>query len=389
MNRPRSYSIILIFCFLITIATPLIGTLLSDEKGISEQEKRRLAPFPKIEWTWKAILALPKALEPYYNDHFFLRSQLVAADSFLRMKLFRRSPTFVVLAGHDDWLFTIADWALHDYLGINKLNESDSQAWKRVLAQRRQWTAQWGGHYLLAVAPNKMMVYPEQLPKRIRSNGGTTALDSLNDFLTGSSEAQSVLDLRSVMLREKPAHQLYFKNDTHWNSRGAYVAYRDIMARLEQWHPGLPVVDRNRLTSQTEEFLDGDLALAMGLKGILGESGETLSITEPCATEEKLLITPLIEENSQPLKSGCPQAAPLRVLVIGDSFIDSLEHYLSESFQEVLYERELEFNEMKDFIRAYRPDLILHIHVGRFMPRAFRLDPDIAKELAEVTHHVR
>jgi len=172
MARPRSYNIILILCFVITISTPLLGTLLSDNKDISEQEKRRLAPFPRIEWNWRAILTLPKALEPYYNDHFFLRSQLVAADSFLRMKLFRRSPIFVVLAGYDGWLFTISDWALHDYLGINKLAESDAQTWKRVLSQRRQWAAQWGGHYLLAVAPNKMMVYPEHLPDRIKNNGG-------------------------------------------------------------------------------------------------------------------------------------------------------------------------------------------------------------------------
>jgi len=389
MARPRSYNIILILCFVITISTPLLGTLLSDNKDISEQEKRRLAPFPRIEWNWRAILTLPKALEPYYNDHFFLRSQLVAADSFLRMKLFRRSPIFVVLVGYDGWLFTISDWALHDYLGINKLAESDAQTWKRVLSQRRQWAAQWGGHYLLAVAPNKMMVYPEHLPDRIKNNGGITALDSLNDFLEDSSEMQSVLDLRSVMHREKPSHQLYFRNDTHWNSWGAYVAYREIMTRLKRWYPDLQTLDRQRLTSRTKESPDGDLALAMGLKDILSESDEILSVKQRCATAYVPVITPLIAKKSQPVKSGCAQAAPLRVLVMGDSFISSLEQYLSESFQEVLYERDLDFNQMKDFIRAYRPDLILHIHVGRFMPRAFRLDADIDKELAEAMDHSR
>lgn len=67
--------------------------------------------------------------------------------------------------------------------------------------------------------------------------------------------------------------------------------------------------------------------------------------------------------------------------MISDSFGNYLRQYLSETFQEVVYDSLYEFNLFKEFIADYKPDIILHLHVGRFMEKAFVVDPELDNQL--------
>ena len=49
----------------------------------------------------------------------------------------------------------------------------------------------------------------------------------------------TVIDLRPALIAEKKLSVVYYKADTHWNTRGAYAAYREITRVLAPDFPAL------------------------------------------------------------------------------------------------------------------------------------------------------
>jgi hypothetical protein len=374
----------LVAILVLVLGIEFIGTVFSEKKEFSLSEKRTLAPLPEFHWTRESLQAYPEAFERFWKDHFLLRKQMVALNSFLRIWFFNRSPTFVVVPGRDRWFYMVGDWALQDYVGTIHMTPEGLSTWKHVIAQRQQWVSTWGGHYLLAIAPNKMMVYPENLPLRMRHNRGTTMLDAFNTYLLDSPLRENVLDLRGILQRAKVERQVYYKTDTHWNDYGAYQAYREIIRKVQQWYPEVVPLQFDRFRLETEFDKSGDLALLMGLPGIIKENVEEWTVISPCASPKNQPMTvPFLGKEQYPLKNGCKQGATQRILVISDSFGNYLRQYLSETFQEVVYDSSLELNEFEEFIAEYKPEIILHLHVGRFMDKAFVVDPELDSMLSK------
>ena len=49
-------------------------------------------------------------------------------------------------------------------------------------------------------------------------------LDQLKAHLKANSTICRVLDLRETILNEKSRHQVFYRTDTHWNNRGAWLS---------------------------------------------------------------------------------------------------------------------------------------------------------------------
>jgi hypothetical protein len=389
----RGFELALIGVFVVAVGVPFWGTLFADKQVISASEKRQLAVFPEFDWSYdshirikkayrsfsKALGTFTKAFEEYYNDHFFMRFEMVSLNSLLRIRLFGTSPSFMGLVGSESWLFLVGDGELHDFLRRDTLTDEKLNIWHQVVEQRRLFLSGWDGYYLLAVAPNKSVAYAEHLPDRIvEKRGLSSELAMLSDYFLKSKVSENFLDLSPVLLREKDNGQVYFKTDTHWTDRGAYFAYRKIINQVQVKYPHVVPVPFERLEFSTDRSRSGDLALMMGLLGYLNEDVEVVRIKEPCAEPDTPYQPNKQAEDYYLTKSSCGRASGLRVLVIGDSFVDGVKKYLSETFAEVVYSREKEFNELKDFIGVYRPDIILHLHVARFVDRACVLDPELS-----------
>ncbi len=362
----------LILLFLLGIFLPFLGTILAEKKEVSLHEKRRLALFPKISPRRTALNALPKALEEYCRDHLFLRDNLVRLNALLQVRCMRKSPTFMVIVGRDGWYYYTGDWALHDFLGqSDKNDEATTRAWEANLGRRASWLQDLGGRYLVAIAPNKESVHLEFLPDRIRHLKGMTMLDALQARLRDSPHAAHFLDLTATLRQAKEAGPVYHRTDSLWNSRGAYAAYREIIERVRHWYPEVVPLPEERLERRPSPGYRGDLPPLMGLVEEEGENHEFWTATHPCASPQGVSYTSELLPNGVVLAvNGCPQAVPRRVLVISDSFIVALQEYLAETFQEVVFSRDINLQELRPFITHYRPDLILQVQVGRYLPRA-------------------
>jgi hypothetical protein len=356
---------------LFVVGILFIGTILSSKKDVSENEKRRLAVFPEIVWKRSPLNRLPKAIEQYLGDHLFFREELVRLNALLRKSLFYKSPNSLVLIGDKNWYYYLGDGALLDYLGKSGKTDNEAvSAWENTLARREKMLHEKGGYYLFAVAPNKESVYPEFLPVRISDHAGTTMLEALSRHIGHTDMAGHFLDLGESLRRAKKDGHIYFQTDTHWSRVGAYFAYLEIMRRLAPVFPDIVPLSRDRLDRQNKQDCTGDLSNFMGLSGSITEECEIINIKDPCARTINKKLKQDLPESAELEFSSCPKGAPLRVLVISDSFGSTMQDYLAETFQEVAFSREQTLSELPAFLAKYRPDLVLQLHVGRFMDKA-------------------
>ena len=368
----------LVIIFLATLALFFLGTILSEKTDISQQEKRQLAEFPKLLFDKSSLMDWPKLVTEYVKDHFVYREDLVLLNALMRVKLFERSPTFMVLAGEGGWYFYTGDWALHDFLRKPEKTDLElTRSWEKLITYRQKMFQGIGANYLVVIAPNKECLYPEFLPERIKSKAGTPILEVMNERMRGGPMQDHFLDLKGPLQQAKLGGPLYFKTDSHWNSRGAYFAYLAIIEKIRHWYPEtLPLAEERFNKSPPENLMRADLVQIMGLHGAISEKTEEWTSQHPCAKPEDRTITSKTLPLGQSLKAnGCPEGVPLRVLVISDSFGEGLNLYISETFQDVVYSRELNVYDLMSFIAEYRFDLVLDLHVGRFLRKVMSPGP--------------
>lgn len=369
--------------FLIALLVFMAGSVIHQGNAVSLQEKRELARFPIFFSTVSEFPEWKKSVDAYFQDHFLFRDKMISFNSILYLYLFNinKSKNWIILPGKEGWLFYIGDWALHNYL--RKPSAEDEQtvrSWKQTLVFRQRLLAEKHAEYLVAIAPNKEDIYPEYFPERFVRRRGTTMPELMDQKMRTSSANSHFLDLTEPLQRAKNSGQIYFKTDSHWNDRGAYAAYRAIMERIQQWYPHAKALAKDQCIPDIfENSSGGDLVLAMGLNEFLTESTENWQIKENCAGLQNEMFTPKgLSEGESLEKNGCRTGIPLRVLIISDSFGDGMMKFFNETFQDVVYSREIPFPLLRSFIEEYQPDIVLDLRVARNLSKVMSPGQDEA-----------
>jgi len=248
--------------FIAAISLPSLWHFLKPDREVAATEGRKLAEFPTMRKVkWKYVQKWPAKFEAWYNDHFGGRSDLLALSSFLKIHVFKTSPTKDVVIGKDGWLFFAGDGALENHLGLKRFTDAELRQWKDYLERRQAWLAKRGIQYVFLFTPDKQTIYPEFLPDRLAKLRDGTALDQLMAYLRQNCSVP-VIDVSKSVRQAKPLGQLYWKTDTHWASIGAYAGYTDLSARLQSLYPAYSPVGGNKLQKARAE---PDLARLMGL----------------------------------------------------------------------------------------------------------------------------
>ena len=83
--------------------------------------------------------------------------------------------------------------------------------------------------------------------------------------------AQAV-DVREALLAAKARERLFEKTDTHWNDRGAFVAYQQLVDAIREQVPAVPPASpREDFDAVSRDMAGMDLAGMIGLKDVLRE----------------------------------------------------------------------------------------------------------------------
>jgi len=313
-------ALILLMCLI-----PSLGMLLPEaEDEAGGNQALAAAPSP---WgaggEWNADYL--SQLQGYASDNFYLRQDMITAWSALNVKVLNSSITEDVVLGRDGWLY-FGD-TLPDYAGTNPMTDRELFSAARNLSLISEYCEGQGAKFLFTVAPNKNSLYPEYMPG-ITASGLPHDAERLAEVLEG--EGVDYLDCFALFREQEET--LYFKTDSHWNSKGAALAADALNGAL-----GLSS-DYFKGPFSPELCHKGDLCdmlypAGKGLEDDQVYGGElSFEYDAPIRSAENLTITTHGGEG----KTGS-------LLMFRDSFGNLLYPYLADSFCTALFSRSMPY----------------------------------------------
>ena len=362
-RRTRWPDVALIICFLLGISLPLVGLLRSLDANFALEENRTLASRPELNWNARQLAQFPASFEAFFNDHFGFRKRLIYWLNVAKVAAFHVSPSPKVVLGQNGWLF-YGDADIPYFRAVKPLTPAQLLRWQKRLEERQAWLADRGIPYLLVFAPLKSTVYPQFMPHAYNRIGTESRLDQLVAHMAAHSNVP-ILDLRGAILAEKSRHQVFYRTDTHWNNRGAYVGYRQIMTALSRWFPELEAIPVSAFEESDYSEPGRDLALILGMRSYFLDHYVDLRMI---ATKRAHEVQPgpaagKLWTRGPDMLYEQQEARLPRAVMFRDSFATWLIPLLSENFSHVLYSWQYTFDH--EIVLRERPDVVIQEMVER------------------------
>ena len=215
---------LIIALFLILCLIPSLGMAVVGESEAAANEV--LAKFPAfLDKSGKPDSGYLTKISDWASDRFAFRQELITAWSVLNSALFRTSVEDKVVIGKSGWLYYAE--TLDDYTGVC-MDDAKLEAAARNLSLMQEYAESKGAEFLFTIAPNKNSIYPGYMPDHIPhadTQGNAERLIPLfeeydvryADLFSAISDTDEVL---------------YFKTDSHWDSKGAALAADVILSGL-------------------------------------------------------------------------------------------------------------------------------------------------------------
>lgn len=235
MNALRKYFVGygLLWGFALLMGGLFVIDLLTADSQRSELENRRLKQRPAFSLVNLLHNEYTKEYEEYINDQFVFRDNWITLKSVFETALGKVENNGVVY-GDDHYLF---NKLLDPALGEGRSNGvgfggDDEQAAPLPVLDEAQLSRNVGflstfrenyqGHITLALAPNSYGVLREKLPKFLPALDQREVIDELYRQAVGVD----TLDLFAPLEEAAKEGQVYYRNDHHWTTDGAWVGYR-------------------------------------------------------------------------------------------------------------------------------------------------------------------
>lgn len=209
-------AILFIALFTALCLLPFAGRLVFGASSAGANERRAAMPQIK-ERDGSLNTDYLFELSEHFNSSFFLRQELITANSALTAGAFGVSAKDSVILGKNGWLY-YAD-TLPDYTGSERMTEREVFSAAKNLALMQEYCEGEGASFLFVTAPNKNSLYPQNMP----SVGAVSPEHDAERLLRRAEEAGvNTADLFKLFGGEEEI--LYFAHDSHWNSKGAALA---------------------------------------------------------------------------------------------------------------------------------------------------------------------
>lgn len=174
----------------------------------------------------------------------------------------------LVFKGKNNWLFyktTVDGCPMEDFYGTNYFKESELENIKENLLEVRDKVEETGARFVLLVVPNKEVIYAEFMPDDVVRETEISRTDIVVEYLKKNTDLDIVYSKDAFMIEKRDA-QLYYKTDSHWNMKGAYVALQEVLQELY----GKSESIANITFEEHFDSYGGDLA---GMIGMVDEYG--------------------------------------------------------------------------------------------------------------------
>jgi alginate O-acetyltransferase complex protein AlgJ len=307
-----------------------------------------------------------------FDTNFFGRQQLIGIFTDLRIRIGDRVFS-QVLIGKDGWLNLLSDENINTYQKFTPLGNQPAVQVGETLLQLKSYLKKRGIELVVVIVPNKETIYSDYVSDQLPIIGKKSDLDLLIKFLHDKKEKDLLLDLRPTLKEASVTEQVYYKTDTHWTYKGAYVAYNNILLRLQRPFPNLQLhpLSQFQYVSLGKQSMD--------LSRLLGSSS---------IVEERYMLNPDFEiktvYSSLKLSDGRliyfasnPDKSLPRALIYNDSFMAVLRPFLGEYFSNALFlPHSLEYN-FFTWLDYEKPDVV----IIEFVERDFLQIPIFIKDI--------
>ena len=269
--------------------------------------------------------------------------------------------------GLNDWLF-LGNYAANTVAKLKlsiQPNQKEIALVKNNLHELSTVGKKTNTKIALLIGPNKSSIYPEMLPSEISVSPTRYInffLDELND-----TKNLSVYDPTNDFLDIKELEGLlYYRTGTHWNNKGAYIAFSNMLKKLGLEAPTVKF--------SLQETIPGELIEISKLNNFPLKNGDTWlakidhkyelirSKNSYIATNEAFGDQEVVY-NSNPIINK-------KIWVTGDSFTNAMRSYFNATFSEVHYlghwNKRLKGLSSDLEKASTKPDIVIIVKVERF-----------------------
>lgn len=221
----KKAKLIFISIFIVLCLIPSVGMLIFGEAQPAANEVLTGRPSVTTR-SGELNLSFLSDVSDYIADRFAFRQELATAWAGVNAKLLGTSVEEQVILGSDGWLY-FSD-TLPDYMGQG-MSDTELRYLANDLALMQEYIESQGKHFIFTVAPNKNSIYSEHMPEYIENRRSESNAARMGAYLDAAGV--NYLDLFDILGNEE---NLYYKTDTHWNSRGAALAADGLLNMLDR-----------------------------------------------------------------------------------------------------------------------------------------------------------
>ena len=328
MNKTMQRVTAFLFCLFIG-GLGVLHVVLPD-RTFSPVENRYLAQFPSFSWQKLKDGTYTSGIETYLEDQFPFRDTWIGLKTRYEWLLGKRefgdaSRGVVYLCG--DTLIARVD---------------ENQRAEQNLSYVSQLVEKSDIPVYFGLIPTAAEIWRDKLPD------GAPTMDQLAYIEAGKDTGAIYVDMAGV-LADHAGEAIYYRTDHHWTSLGAYYGYTALMEAM-----GVTPEPLGEATTVSEDF-NGTLYSTSGIHWLTPDTmeryvdGEGVTVTVNTGTEE-LTHGLYVEENlegkdkytyfmggNNPLYviKNPNAVSDRKLLVVRDSYSDSLAPFLSQYFSEI------------------------------------------------------
>lgn len=209
----KTMKIISIIVFFTLLCAFMVLTVILPKSDFSENENRALTDFPNFsaqEYTNKSFM---NNLDTYISDHFALRTSLMTVKSRMEYLSGKKLQNGIFFS--DDRMVELVEKTDVSLIGksIESINHLASSTETPV--------------YVMLV-PTAAGIYSNEIPSYFENVDQKAAIEDIYYKLDDNISTLNVFS----KLHSAREEYIYYKNDHHWTSYGAYIAYNTVIRKM-------------------------------------------------------------------------------------------------------------------------------------------------------------
>ena len=356
--KQRTYNIFLTVLFCLFIGGMFLGSLILPDKTFSQMENRNLEQAPKLSWNSVTSGEFMTKAEDYVNDQILGRDFWVALKAWSERLSGKQENNGVYFAKENTLISRVETPAQSDL--------EKNAGYVNALVDNVDVPVYFG------IIPSAASIWADRLPEGAPTADEKAIIDGLYQAVQTHT-----IDLYSVLAAHQ-SEELYYRTDHHWTSLGAYYGYTALMDAMGL--DPVPLEAHGKVTVSDQFY--GTLFSSSGVRWLppdhidryVSAEGVTVTAYPNGVPEPGSLYVDSFLEVKDKYSSFLGGNKPLcvietthtdapKILVIRDSYYDSLAPFLTQNFSEIhLFDPRMNLTSVKDYVAQNDIDAVVVLY---------------------------